>query len=315
MPFTLQVQFSGLCLHVLHPERPEIAVLMPDARFNESPEVHLDETDAVPHVGYMRIDLANLALADPEIDAQVPSGDRRAPDDADDGPLFEVVYRFRRQQLDFGLPPVTGASPLSDPGVSIATLGSALRVREDLFTRQPGPDTTSLLFRTVLHGGSFAPSPEVDLDELWMLDRRFDGDAPVVRNFPGAIVWTREVEDRDVLELTISDFDGDRRTRLRLRPVSLDGGERVIRLKIAHLCADNPLEWSGFKLRGVIGEDSDFKWLYRLMEPIPPATWDSLLGPFVLPAPRLMTRPAHLAGAQAGDCAPGSAVQRFEIPA
>src|SRR4051812_37492518 len=59
MSFTLEVEFSGLCLFVLHPDEPRVAVLMPDARKSTANPVHVDGTRGIPHVGYTRFDLAN----------------------------------------------------------------------------------------------------------------------------------------------------------------------------------------------------------------------------------------------------------------
>jgi hypothetical protein len=42
-------------------------------------------------------------------------------------------------------------------------------------------------------------------------------------------------------------------------------GQPVIDLKIANLCAHDPLEWSVFPERPV-EHDVDFKWLYRLLQ-------------------------------------------------
>ena len=311
MAFTLEVQFTGLCLHVKHPTRPAVAVLMPDGRLNgPAPGQQRDDTPNVPHVGYLRVDLANVPLADGA--ATLPRGHREGPDGTDDGPFFEVVYRLARQQLDFGLPPVAAGAPGGQDTPDVAPLGTALRLLPDLFKPKVEPDTF-LLFRTVLHGGAFAVSPDVNQNEKWMLDGRFnEGDtAPIVRNFPGAITWTREVDDQDDLDLTISNFDDTAPVRLRLQPVDGPDGNRVIRLKIANLCSDNPLEWEDFQLHGVTGEDSDFKWLYWLFEPAS-GTWSDLLGEFVLPAPRLMTRHPERFG-QAGDCAGGGTKAAFRF--
>lgn len=59
----------------------------------------------------------------------------------------------------------------------------------------------------------------------------------------------------------------------------------MIGIKIANLCSDNPLEWNDFTTHGVDGEDVDFKWFYRMVDPAP-ATFESMLGDKKkLPAP------------------------------
>jgi hypothetical protein len=44
------------------------------------------------------------------------------------------------------------------------------------------------------------------------------------------------------------------------------GSTPFIELKLANLCADNPLEWDEFAGHMIRSADVDFKWLYRLLE-------------------------------------------------
>ena len=52
---------------------------------------------------------------------------------------------------------------------------------------------------------------------------------------------------------------------LVLKPASKDN---IVRLKVANLCAENPLEWPELDLRTLKAKrDDDFKWMYRLLKP------------------------------------------------
>src|SRR5687767_8321450 len=91
MSFTLHVEFSGLCLYVRHATDPgRIAVLMPDARSSSNLSgMHVDGTRAVPHVGYVRVDAANLPERLPH--ATMPSKD----------PRYELIHRLEGEVLKF----------------------------------------------------------------------------------------------------------------------------------------------------------------------------------------------------------------------
>ena len=352
MSFKLEVQFTGLCLHVQHRDdengtRPEVAVLLPDARFRGDAKRHPDRTPAVPHVGYLRLDLANVV---PELAATSFPPDERPRDarDMPDGPHFEVVYRLGDmadrltggQTLDFGLPDDAYAKSMTvDTKLpSFDDIAPAHKVRADLFTKLGGAnvaeDTPSpLLLRTLLRGGKLVPSEDgVSLD-LWSIDpflRGVPGGAPqdpIVGCFPGAVTWTRDV-DASSLTLTFRKFDGTVTARLPLQPRN---GE--IKLKIANLCADNPLEWNELELRTAAIEDSDFKWFYQLLDPTA-TSWKQFLEqralnavtvaggakgdpppivPRQLPAPRLVTQPTEGRITDLGvqNCAPSTASRAF----
>src|SRR5262245_22049973 len=105
--FTLEVVFTGLCMHLRHPDlkNPRVGVVLPDARLRkvklrgraeEDEVVAADGEVLVPHVGYLRYNLADTGV-------KVPSshpGDKDAPD-------FEVIHRFDREELVFGVGPDT----------------------------------------------------------------------------------------------------------------------------------------------------------------------------------------------------------------
>jgi len=297
MAFTLSVQFTGLCLHVINPDRPnEAAVLLPDARFRNKVQSHVDGTPAVPHVGYLRVDLANVALSNAA--ARFPRGELPAEDpDDDDGPFLEIIYRFRRQTMDFGLPP--NDDPIdAAPGVPDLThIAPPLQLLPDLFK---GSVASPLLLRTLVQGGTLKPTADTSFFETWSVDGRLNTASPtaIIKKFSGDVTWIRPV-DGDDLTITLTNFDGSNPLILPLKPVDTPVG-KVIMLKVANLCADNPLEWNDFQLRMPDSEDSDFKWCYKLTQP--PGKWEELLGDFVLPAPRVMSRPGSLRGGGIRDC-------------
>jgi hypothetical protein len=272
MPFTLKVEFAGLCLHLEEKDRKRVGVLMPDCRkVLGNNLVHEDRTTGVPHVGYLRFDLANL------IDS-FPAGSQASP-------RCEVVYRFNHQHLDFNLPPtgnpIGGTIELprleeianEQPGNSSGKAVPLIEPLPDLFSLNPGE--APVLMRTILTGGVIEPVSEVD-KEFWKFPQVLRPGATSVYkdDFRSVTAWTRRVEDADVLTLSLANFDGRDRVVIRLKP-TVEGG--VIPLKIANLCADNPLEWDEFNPRLVSGNDVDFKWLFRLVKPTKQRKYRDLL--------------------------------------
>ena len=77
MSFMLEVEISGLCLYVVHPDGQKVTVLMPDCRNDIVSPRHVDTRKGKPHVGYLRYDLAD----------QVPGVQKGVGDT----PLYEVV--------------------------------------------------------------------------------------------------------------------------------------------------------------------------------------------------------------------------------
>jgi len=351
MSFTLEVEFTGLCLHVEHRDgsttRNEVAVLLPDARYRGGPlDKHADGTSAVPHVGYLRVDLANVAGGIPH--AHLPHGER-PPDrrGLSDGPPFELLYRFGDrsdrylggQTLDFGLDPVDESMVVATRLPDLDEIAPGYPVRADLFTQHAGGDTakevrTPLLMRTLLRGGSLTVSKAGLSVDHWGIESFLNPKQPVIcSNYPGEVVWTRRVDARQLM-LTLTPFDGDPKkvVKLPLRPIDVKG-EQIIRLKIANLCADNPLEWSELRLRGADIEDSDFKWFYQLLDPKAPSWGDVLEAhalppapkpgsaptvqvarvPRRLPAPRIVTQvpERHMTDAGIDDCSGSRAALAF----
>jgi hypothetical protein len=247
--FELRIEFSGLCLFIVNQDRTRVGVAMPDARekANIATMRHVDNTVAVPHAGYLRFDLRDLQPDVPDI----PGGT------ASNGPRYEVVHRFDGEALDLGLgpdPAKIGIDELLFP--NFKSIDDRLAILPGLFGDAP---PTELLMRTVLAGGTFTSHSG---GSNWTFPTiNLPAGGPYQGQFANYVVWTRTISG-DSLTVTIAPFRKGEPTTLRLKPRN-----GVLQLKIANLCADNPLEWRELKLRTVSGdEDLDFKWLYRLMK-------------------------------------------------
>jgi hypothetical protein len=80
-----------------------------------------------------------------------------------------------------------------------------------------------------------------------------------------------------------------------------------VSVKIANLCAVNPLEWDEMEQRSTDGPDNDFKWLYQLFRPKNGISWDDYLKDKTLPAPK---RIGKLVSTN-NDCMPAHTVAAF----
>jgi hypothetical protein len=254
MTFELRVEFAGLCLYMIDPKKKKVAIVMPDARKDAEPE-HEDGEDGDAHVGYIRFDLANLDV--PGMTGVTPG----KPDDGSGRPLNEVVHHFAGQELDFGL----GKDSLDSIDIGVPNFdkfADLLKPVDKMFDPVPPND---LLMRTTLSGGTIEAH---GLGKTWAFSPALHstaGDNVYSNQFAGFALWTRTVDD-DHLTITISNFNGGPEVRIPLKPVDIDG-KNIIAIKVANLCAHNPLEWREFPLRTVVKHDLDFKWLYRLLTP------------------------------------------------
>src|SRR5258708_38480730 len=88
MAFTFEVEFSGLCLFLIHSDTTRIGVLMPDGRLKRDKTIgyYRDGQVAVPHVCYVRYNLR-------DVDSSMPTV-------ALDSPAFEVVHHFNFEEVD-----------------------------------------------------------------------------------------------------------------------------------------------------------------------------------------------------------------------
>jgi hypothetical protein len=292
--FELRVQFAGLCMYVRDPKQQTLTVLMPDARATGEPLVHEDGSEAVPHVGYLRFDLAN-----------VETGVAGALSEGIDSPTYEVVHRFEGAEISFDLGGEVGSygaqaesEPVNgEPAVpDFDDFAPNLELIPDVLADRP-PEV--VLMRTVLRGGTVEPILE---DERWTLSRELAvGTATKQRTpaeqhhqFGGVAEWTRTVQGNG-LTIRITRFSDGKVVTIPLRPITLPGDTPAITLKIANLCAENPLEWEELPMRTVAREDADFRWLYKLLRSRRTAA-GVRYPPAVLPAPQLVHAGAGLGG-------------------
>lgn len=269
MAFNLQVDFSGPCLYVLHPtDKTQVAILIPDGR-KRTPgnDYHLDDELAEAHVGFIRVNLADLRTTG----LILPQGS------TEEEPAYELIHRFEGEVLEFeGVEPAVLTSvTLAVP--DFAKFAPTLELLPDLFGETPPP---ALLMRCILKGGSIESSPRL---QKWKFSRLLAGNLPEYKDgFAPFVTWKRTITD-DRLSIRLSSFDGTRETRFVLGP--FQDGETVT-VEVANLCAHNPLEWKDLPPRMVSETDEDFKWLYRLLEPAG-STYPDVLKGAPLPAPRL----------------------------
>ncbi|HEX8450962.1 MAG TPA: hypothetical protein VF647_02630 [Longimicrobium sp.] len=298
MAFTLEVSFTGLCLFLLKEDCTRVAVVQPDCRANGLPPQHPDgdPEPGAPHVGYLRYDLASLG------------GGFSPGTDPVSGPHYEVVHRFVRETLDFGLSSVDAPMTIDTKLPAMERIAPAAVYGQLLPENECGHGEKSLLkpiegllsgnnpplvMRTVFSGGDLDGGNTSDFEFL----RAFNpgGAARYRGRFARKVIWTREVTDADHLTLTLTRFDGTPTQKITLKPVKDMGGNDVIVLKIGNLCADNPLEWPELGKAEAADIDRDFKWLYRLLE-----TTDGRAAQTLLPADTRFPVPIRPANAGLG---------------
>lgn len=270
--FTLEVTFSGICVYVVDSAKQRVGVLMPDARLMSGTANHDDGKEGDPHVGYMRFDLADL--------------DSRFRPSGGDNPSNEVIHQFDREELAFeltgdhgaatapslNLPQFEGIAPSPD---SQHPQRPGIQLRQGLFDHNP-PADAQLLMRTLVSGGMFAGTTS----EHWAFEDVLAPGEPLYNDdFATEIVWRCPV---DTVTLKLRRFTDGREIAFPLTPA--DPSDPFVRVKIANFCKTNPLEWQNLGLRQVGDEDRDFKWLYRLLNPMS-GTWPQVLGGKEFPFP------------------------------
>lgn len=288
--FHLSVTFSGLCLFLIRNDCKKVAVLQPDCRVDgrlKPPHPDGDTELGIHHAGYLRFNLANL---DPTLPSEHPKG----------GALFDGVYRFDNEELDFGIPMVEETlskmtietnlpaveriapspsaqltAPLPDCNAGEPSL---LQPIPGLLTKEDAP----LVMRTFLTEGELKGKGDTN----WVIPSVFTPMQPAHSGFfPDEVTWSRKVSGSG-LSLTIKPFTGGKEKTITLHPLPDASGAQVIRLQISNLCSDNPLEWREFKAPAANKLDRDFKWLYRLLEPtIRGKPIKELLNGLLLPIP------------------------------
>jgi hypothetical protein len=255
--FELRVKFTGLNLFLAHKDLVQVAVLQPDAQ-DGADMAHQDGSNGVPHVGFLKFDLANLE-----------------PGTAGDILQGQGVFRFKQQTLDFGLGDDGAISVTDFPLPDFALFAPKLTVRTDLFSASPSPLLTQVILRS---GGFKDPGGDTTRAMPQLLN---PSPAAYEKQFPNDVTWIRTVKD-DHVTLTIRSFAGADVAKITLKPVA-----GVVELTIANLCSDNPLQWEEFGFDQVASDDEDFKWLYRLLEH-PDGTFKKVLLGSPFPIPRLV---------------------------
>lgn len=261
MAFMLEVEFSGLCQYLVQRDGQQVGVVMPDGRQNGRPVEPFDfETSGeylVHHVGYLRYDLADTGVPISTVGrAKTPS--------------YEVIHRFDFDDLDFGL---GFDEPMEQPELDLPNLrefAPTVSTKPGLFGEKP-PER--LLMRTILRGGRLTTRPN---GGLWQINQSLQPNGKRhLGTFAGVAIWRRTVYD-DELVVRVRDWKGGDKDVVRLRP---RGKDRIVRLKIANLCSENPLEWPELYLRMFSGDaDDDFKWFYFLWEDRRGKEFKDLLG-------------------------------------
>jgi len=249
--FELRIDITGVCLFVRSRGASTIRIFMPDARATGSMLEHPDRTNAIPHAGYLRFDLANVASDVAGIPIANPA----------DTPQFEVVHLFDREELRLGI--YDDGESVDDARLSLPAFSEfapQLKLLDNLNGPMPAAE---LLMRTALYGGTLTSIIDAiqweipDLDPAGHTHRHW---------FGGQIRWTRMIQGYG-LTLRLVKFDRSGVVEIPLRPTTASGDRPAILLKLANLCATDPLEWDSFGATHPVVPDLDFKWLYHLMQP------------------------------------------------
>jgi hypothetical protein len=261
--FTLEVELSGLILYVHDEKTQRVTLLMPDAR-RWVKRTHEDGSVGQPHLGFLRFDLRNLAGIQPDLVK-------------DNSPPIQVVHRFDRQELRF-VPEQRG---LVAGNVDLPTFSSSWDVKDGMLDPAPPP---GLLMRAILDNGTLQSSDNENID--WTFPDPDDDSRVAVQSFASTGTFTRGFDN--YVELQIRGIaPGATSATFCLKPVE---GETTVRIAIANLCAENPLEWEELEYRQQAGPDVDFKWLYRLLKNAKNPEGRTTIGHRVLAVPGIGAR-------------------------
>ncbi|HEX8242460.1 MAG TPA: hypothetical protein VF541_03145, partial [Longimicrobium sp.] len=209
--FRLELEIAGICLFHWAGDRKRINLYMPDARKRPSQSKtprHPDSQVAVPHVGYLRFDLRNLANETTGVDAAT-----RADDDT---PAYEVVHRFEREELHLDLLPDGGFPGADGPiggALDVPNFNEFAPVMEPIPQLNNSKPPAVVLMRSTLLGGEF----NTVHDEV---EWRIPGDLSntgrgVRRKIGGEVLWSRELEG-DGIMLRLAQFGGGGEVRIPL---------------------------------------------------------------------------------------------------
>lgn len=238
----LIVTFSGLAVFARDGEHT--VVLQPDARPDPDRKdtwYHLDDTRAEAHVGYLSFALGCL--------------------DPTAGP-GEVVVKLDRVAISFeGLPSgQTDATSLVLP--DFAAFAPVFVLDRNLLGNSP---PVELLSRVHLPGGTLVGGGDGLTREVTRVlpSSGVQGVKQSSKDFANKVEWVLRLASACDVRVTLTSFDTLSEQTFVLKPV---GG--LVRLKIANLCGENPLEWDEFdphlSPKDKPLEDLDFKWMSKL---------------------------------------------------
>lgn len=238
--FRLRIEFTGLAVFAEHGD--EMLVLQPDARQNPDRDrgrgmVHRDGYPAAAHAGYLSFDARHLLPG-------AGSGD--------------VVVRFNREAVTVeGMPAGRVADAVDLPDFSV--FAPVVQLDSSLHGKTPAP---SLLSRIHLSGGALSGKG----DGKWRTMSRVltsptsMGHQQASNTFAHGVEYETQIAGAATVTIRLTAFDGSATRAYTLSPVK---GE--VRLRVANLCADNPLEWREFPVPAEVpSPDLDFKWLSTL---------------------------------------------------
>jgi len=252
----LHVEISGVCLHVRRKNNQGITVLMPDARFAHKNHVkHGDGTDAVAHVPYLRINMANLATDG----AFLGDGDANM---SNGSPMYEIIHRIDREAIDFGAATPEGVKENVFLIPEASEFAPVLELSPNLLSVSKPPK--SVVGRIQLNGGVIQSTGVATQNWKFTGELREDGKDVEPKQYGGVIDWSREFDGPN-FTLTLKSLD-DATTRQIPLVARKDNGQLRIKLKIANLCALNPLEWDELPENTVLRDDNDFKWVYQFLQ-------------------------------------------------
>jgi len=246
-PFTLQVQFTGLCSFVPNdtlPKATKLMVVLPNADFPQvigtPPPSSLDHQALRRHKGMVRVPLANLGLTN-------------AP--ADGLAIWYIVPGCRIQfQTD---PPAVANSGLS---ITISNQPNSFTLVAPMADLMPSPNDIdpaavssspppNVLGQVLIEGGTVTTSPS---SEVWVFE------PPPASGRITAIAHEVTVTYSSLNQASmITSFGGFP----HITPLVPDANN-VATVRILNACDDNPLEWPSVLTPTI---DVDFRWFYELL--------------------------------------------------
>jgi hypothetical protein len=259
--FDLIIEIAGLCLYADPKSAPgsKLGLIMPDGRVRPSttpPTVpYPDGRPSVPHTAYLRFDVANLVSG-----LAVPAA-------RPDHPSYEVVHLFTGEELSFDIVTPGGTMAGTPLVPDFKRFAPDLVARGDLFSADPTKKPAGVAMRSVLHGGEIHSKSD---NVQWILAGTYNSGVNIISSYSGTMTWMRTFKGARGLDVILTDFTSGAVTTIPLAATARGAGQNdAVKLKIANLCATNPLEWEELNLHAINAADRDFKWMYTLIENLP----------------------------------------------